>query len=119
MQYMACDRLTSSLCTYVSPPQLNPYHIFSLLLSKDRYFNSGLLLISSNLESFELKQDSGCPGPNSKADGVPRSCSSASDSDLVYLQAEPKQNIHFSAVSRDLHLCNKIVSAAISNFSSV
>lgn len=110
MLYMARDCLTFFLCTCLSHPQLNHDHIFSLLLSKDRYFNSGLLLfISSNLKSCELKRDSGCPGPNSETDGVPAHLQP--DSDLFYLQAEPKQNIDFGAVAHDLHLCNKIVSA--------
>lgn len=51
-------------------PKPNRCHLFSLPLSKDIYFNSRLLVfISSNLKSFKLKQDSGCPGPSSKTDG--------------------------------------------------
>lgn len=33
------------------------------------------------------------------------------DSGFIYTQVEPKQNIDFSGVSHDLHLCNEIVSA--------
>lgn len=98
-------------------PKLNHSHLFSLPLSKDIYFNWGFcLFISSTLKSLILKQHCCCPGLTSKP-GVPLQFSPIARHLWYHLCIEPKQNIDFSGVSHDLHLCNKFVSATNIHFS--
>lgn len=102
-------------------PRLNHSHLFSLLLSKDMYFNSGLfLVISSNLKSFELKQDSGCPGPTSKTDGVPLELVTYSQTLISFICRLSLRKILISVVFLMIYICvTELFLLQISNFSSV
>jgi len=81
------------------------------------HFNSGhFLSSSSNLQPLQLKQNGDGPEPTSKSDAVPLGLATHSHTDFIYMQISPKQNIDFSGVSQDEHLCNRIASATNTQF---